>query len=289
MPELTPSFLLGNPNLVLAEAPWCATLDNLELTILLLAQPWATAGTGLRRAALERQLASLDLPLGPIYFQRIKRAVTRLEEIGVLDGWGEGRSRRFVVTPEGFAALLLNLCVLRADPTLDGSEFELKRSLVATLNRFFEKLSERPEEPPLSPKTEGFLSDVEQLVVGGEPVITEEIEREALNVLHLIDKQRQQVERLLNSAKERQACKESRTGSLSEADLERIAEAGFGDVLALLGNELDVSEPVDSPWLGYAATVLRYEQYLRYLEELASLYAGELKTVGIRGFPRRRA
>ncbi len=283
MPNLSPALLLERAT---PEAPWCATLDNLELTILLLAQPWATAGTGLRRAALERQLASLDLPLGPIYFQRIKRAVARLEEIGILDGWGEGRSRRFVVTPEGFAALLLNLCVLHADPTIDGSEFELKRSLVATLNHFFERLSERPEEPRLSPETEGFLADVERLVVDGEPVITEEIEREALNVLRLIDEQRQQVERLLASAKERQACEESRTGALSEADLDQIAKAGFGDVLALLGDDLDVSEPVDSPWLGYAATVLRYEQFLRYLDKLDSLYASGLKTVDIRGFLR---
>src|SRR4051794_29774524 len=194
MPVSRPAFLLENPESVLVEAPWCAVLDNLELGILLLAQPWVV-GAGLRRADLERQLARLDLPLGSVYFQRVKRAVARLEEAGAMRGSGEGRARSFVVTPEGFAALLLNLCVLVADPTLDGSEFELKRSLVSMLDLLFDRLQELPVEAGLSPETEGFFEDVDRLAVRGEPVITEEVEGQALDVLRLIAEQRRKMER----------------------------------------------------------------------------------------------
>jgi hypothetical protein len=250
MARRTPASLLDDPE-VTAEAPWCATLDNLELGILILAVPWAS-GLGLRRAELERQLERLKLPLGPLYFQRVKRAVARLEEIGALGATGDGRSRRFVATPEGFAALLLNLCVLRGDPTLDGSEFELKRTVVALLSHFLEQVSELPErEPRLSPLTEPFFAAIEALTVLGRPVISDEIETKALDILSLIAEQRRQVELRLSQL-----------------------------------------SPTPDPWLGPAAHVLRYEHFLRYLDELASLYTAKLKTVGLqatRGFLTRRA
>src|SRR4029079_11985598 len=126
-------------------------------------------------------------------FQRVKRAVARLEEIGAMHGAGEGRARSFVVSPEGFAALLLNLCVLHADPTLDGSEFELKRSLVSMLNLLFDRLTELPEEGEQSPETERFCDEVDRLAVLGERVITEEVEAQALDVLRLIAEQRRRV------------------------------------------------------------------------------------------------
>jgi hypothetical protein len=239
MTARSPAALLDNPEAA-AEAPWCSTLDNLELGILILAVPWASAA-GLRRAELERQLERLDLPLGPLYFQRVKRAVARLEDIGALSASGEGRSRRFETTPEGFAALLLNLCVLRADPTLDGSELELKRTVVGLLNHLLEQVAELPEgEPLLSPPMERFFAAVEELTVFGQPVISDDIEDKALDVLRLIAEQRRQVERLLNQL-----------------------------------------SPTCDPWLGPAAHALRYEHFLRYLDELASLYTAKLKTVGL--------
>jgi hypothetical protein len=277
MPALTPALLLESPERVLPEAPWCAALDNLELGILLLAQPWVV-GAGLRRADLERQLARLDLPLGPVYFQRVKRAVARLEEIGAMRGSGEGRARSFLVTPEGFAALLLNLCVLHADPTLDGSEFELKRSLVSMLNLLFERLTELPVEEGVSPETERFFDEVERLAVLGERVITEEVEEQALDVLRLIAEQRRKVEGLLSMARDRLERVESEARTLSDADLGILAEAP--EALAA-ARELALHI---FPRLGFSAPVLRYEQYLRYLDELASLYAGELKTVGLQSF-----
>jgi len=274
------AFLLENPESVLAEAPWCAVLDNLELGILLLAQPWVV-GAGLRRADLERRLARLDLPLGPIYFQRVKRTVARLEEIGALRASGEGRARSFLVTPEGFAALLLNLCVLMADPTLDGSEFELKRSLVSMLNLFFDRLTELPVEDGFSPETERFFEDVDRLTVLGERVITEEVEGQALDVLRLIAGQRRRVERLLAAAREHLDRSEAGAGAVADVDL-----AGLGDLAEtpeVLAAVQDVVAGV-LPRLGLKAGVLRYEGYLGYLDELAALYAGELRTVRLRSF-----
>lgn len=282
MDTLSPALLLEQP---IPEAPWCAVLDNLEMGILLLCQPWM-AGTGVRRADLERQLSRLDLPVGPVYFQRVKRSVARLEEIGVLHGSGEGRARSFVLAPEGFASLLLNLCVLRADPTLDGSEFELKRSLVAMLNLLFERLTELPEAPA-SPETERFFDDVEQLAVLGERVITEEVEAQALDVLHLIATQRRNVERLLVVSRDRLARAESEAGALGHLDLAGFAENEASTLLAETPGALAaVRELADGvfPRLSLLPAVLRYEQYLRYLEALVALYAAELRAVGLQGF-----
>jgi len=272
MPRVTPAFLLETPEAVVLEAPWCAVVDNLELGILLLAQPWVV-GAGLRRADLERRLARLDLPLGPIYFQRVKRAVARLEEIGAMRGSGEGRARSFVASAEGFAALLLNLCVLVADPTLDGSEFELKRSLVSMLNLLFDRLTELPVEEGALPEIERFFKDVERLTVLGERVITEEVERQALDVLRLIAEQRRKVERLLTAAQGRSA----------PTDVDFTALDVLTEAPAALAAIREVVTGV-FPRLGSSALVLRYEGYLGYLDELARLYAGELKTHGLASF-----
>jgi 2-methylcitrate dehydratase PrpD len=118
--DFTPDFLLGNSDLVEPAAAWCIWLDNIELGILLLAQPWIAAG-GLRRADLERQLQRLggDMPIGPIYFQRVSRAVRSLEERDQVQGQGSGRGRRFTVTPQGFAATQapgFEVAPLRPDP-----------------------------------------------------------------------------------------------------------------------------------------------------------------------------
>jgi hypothetical protein len=104
MNEISPTFLLEHPELVEPAAPWCVWLKNLELGVLLLAQPWIGGG-GLRRADLEHQLARLaaaDLPVGPVYFQRINRAVAALVDRGQLAGEAAGRRPGFVITPQGF-------------------------------------------------------------------------------------------------------------------------------------------------------------------------------------------
>jgi hypothetical protein len=233
---------------VSASPSWRTRLDNLELGLLLFTQPWL-AGEGLRRADLERQVGRLgaDLPLGPVYFQRIKRAVARLEEIGALRGIGEGRARRFVMTPEGFAAFVLNLSELYEDPTLDGSEFELKRALVAMWGLILERLEPacaQPEgfdRPPAagfdsaqpavrrggeaspSPEMEEFFTAVESLSIDGAPIVTGELVDQALDVLQLIATQKGRVEELLAHARER--LREADTRGLSEVEARRPSEA----------------------------------------------------------------
>jgi hypothetical protein len=282
MNGLSPAQLLKRS---LPEAPWCGPLDNLELGILLLAQPWV-AGAGVRRADLERQLARLDLPVGPVYFQRVKRSVARLEEIGAMRGSGEGRTRSFLVKPEGFAALLLNLCVLREDPTLDGSEFELKRSLVAMLNLLFERLSELPEEAQPSPETEAFFDEAGRLTVLGERVITEEVEAQALDVLRLIAEQRRQVERLLKASRDRLTRAGSESGPAGSLDLAVLSDEASDLLISTPGALAAVHELATGvlPRLRHTAAALRYEQYLRYLDGLVTLYAAELKTVRLQEY-----
>jgi hypothetical protein len=296
--ELTPTFLLHNPELVTPVAPWCVAVENLELGILLLAQPWM-AGDGVRRAELERQLSGLavTLPLGPVYFQRVKRAVARLVEIGAMQAVGSGRSQSFVVTPQGFATLILNLRVLRADPTIDGSEFELKRALVAMWNLVLERMGELPEEVQLPPESESFFDQVEALTVLGEQVISEQVMAEALDLLRLVANQREQVKRLLDAAWQRLDRAETEAGTLRGVDLSQLAARGFdraAEILADTPGALAMVRGMASgvlPQLNLRATVLRYQQYLQYLDELAALYAGELKTVdldAVRGILTRR-
>jgi hypothetical protein len=285
--ELTPDFLLENPELITPVAPWCVRLDNLELGILLVALPWL-AGDGLRRADLERQIARLaaEMPLGSVYFQRVKRAVARLEEIGALRGMGggeEGRGRRFLATPRGFAAFLLNLHVLSADPTVDGSEFELKRSFAAMCTLVMERLAELPDEVAVPPEIEGFFAEVEALAVLGERVITDEVAEEALDVLRLIASQRVLVDGLLQAARRRLARAETGTAALRVLHLSRLEADAFARGAAFLhdapGGLSMIREMAsgDVPRLSLRAAVLRYEHYLRYLDELGALHAKELK------------
>jgi len=296
--RLSPEFLLEHAEMVTPSAPWCVVLDNLELGTLLLAQPWL-AGDGLRRADLERQLTGLatELPLGPVYFQRVNRAVARLEAIGAVAGVGSGRSRRFLATPPGFGALLLNLRVLRRDPTIDGSEFELKRALVAMWNLVLERLARLPDHGALPPDAKRFLEDVDRLTVLGQRVVTEQVVDEALDVLRLVAIQREHIIRRLDEARERLRLAEVRAGTLRDVDPARLgsgtasgtanppvgAPGALATVVALATSVL--------PQLSLRATVLRYERYRHYLDGLTTLYAAELKTVDlgvVRGMLARR-
>jgi hypothetical protein len=293
MKELTPAFLLQSPELVTLAAPWCVRLDNLELGVLMLVQPWLATG-GLRRAELERRIAALasELPLGPVYFQRVKRTVARLEEIGAVRGID---GQKFVATPQGFAAFILNLHVLTIDPTLDGSELELKRSLVARCNLILDWLSELPEEVLTPPEIEAFFDEVEGLSVYGQRVITPQVISEALDILRLLASQREKVAERLRAAEQRRA--ESTSEAMGELDLARLTAGGFSGAAALLAETpatLGLIREMASgvlPRLSRQATVLRYEHYLRYLDDLTALYAGELKTVAlasVRDFLTRR-
>ncbi len=288
MPDLDPNFLLDNPELVAPTAPWCVRLENLELGTLLLAQPWL-AGGGIGRADLERQLSHLarDLPLGPVYFQRVSRAVARLEEMGALRGRGKGRSRRFLLTPSGFAALILNLRVLAADPTVDGSEFELKRALVAMCNLVLERVSELPGEAPADPEMDRFFDEAERLTVLGRPVITDEIVGRALDILGLVEIQRQRILHLLDAAVDRLEQISAQADLLGGVDLARLPESPAPGTAKPLAGGPATTGMVRSlathtlPRLSLRATILRYRSYLDYLDRLTRLYSRELKVIDL--------
>lgn len=292
--ELTPAFLLQNPELVTTVAPWCVRLDNLELGTLLLVQPWLSVG-GLRRAELERRIAHLAgaLPLGPVYFQRIKRTVARLEEIGAVREV-EGRAQRFGATPEGFAAFVLNLQVLDSDPTLSGGEFELKHALVARCNLILDRLTELGSEPDDAEEPDPFFSEVEGLSIFGQRVVSPEVVGQAFDILRLIVSQREVVLKHLEAARQRLVQDETH-GALSGLDFSQLAGSGVAVAwLAGTPGAMNAIRDLASgtlPRLTRQATVLRYEHYLRYLDELAVLYAGELKVVTLqtlRGLMGRR-
>jgi len=293
MPAADPTFLLANPDLVAPVAPWCVPLDNLELGVLLLSQPWLAGEHGPRKADLEKQLSRLasDLPLGPVYFQRIKRAVARLEHVGALRrgerrGDPAGRSPRFVSTPEGFAALILNLRLLRSDPTLDASEFEFKRSLVALWNVVLDRSSDMPDGLRFPAGIERFLDEVERIRIHGHAVITADVAGAALDISRLIEAQRVNVEGLARGVRAALGDADDRAGALRRMDLSLLADAGFASAASILAGSpavLSLVREVASgalPRLGLRARLLRYERYLEYLADLTDLYAGEVRVRG---------
>jgi hypothetical protein len=285
MDDVDPDFLLGSPDLVTPAAPWCVPLDNLELGILLLTLPWIAA-EGIRRADLERRLATLgpDMPVGTIYFQRVSRAVAALEQNTTLRGTGRGRQRRFVATPEGFAALILNLRTLRSDPTLDGSEFELKRALVAMWNVVAERIVELPVELSWTPDVDRFFERVETLTVLGRPVVTDALMSRAFDVLGLVDLQRRRVRAAREAAATELARAEARASLLRQAPVAALGLSGGADPEGATRQTLDAVRSLAShaiPALRVRATLVRYDAYLVYLDELTSLYAHTLKIVDI--------
>jgi hypothetical protein len=283
MDNANPAVLLQNPQLVQAFAPWCVILDNLELAIILLAQPWI-AGGGVRRAELERRVERLNqqMPLGPVYFQRINRAVAGLEERQCLCGSGSGRARGFVTTPQGFTALVLNLNVLEADPTLDPGEFEFKLSLVAMWNMALERVGELPDEIQVASEDEQFFEAVEGLTVLGRKVVSDELMSRALDVLRLIEAQRKRVQDLRSIAQARLSESEKEVGLLESVDLTRLSESANAlvenpEAAAMVRNLAAVT----LPRLSGETSLLRYDAYLSYLDSLAKLYAKQFRVVDI--------
>lgn len=295
MESIKPDDLL-NSAITRSVAPWCATLDNLELGIALLAQPWIQ-GAGLRRSDFERQLSALasSLPLGHVYFQRINRVVSNLESRGVLLGLGDDRDRRFVLAPEGFAALILNLHVLQADPTLDGREFEFKLELVAHWNLTLDRLlTSMPDIVPPS-SMQSFFERFEQLTVLGKPVITLQVIKDAFSLTRLIGHQRANVTRLKSQAEARLTETHALTEFLRTADLSQLNLEGLTDQASLLRESPGLQEVLrtiatsGAPQLNARAQIIRYEAYLDYLERLEGAYLSQLKIVDINLFRRRIA
>lgn len=287
MPIPTPAFLLDHPELVHPVAPWCTWLENHELGILLLAQPWL-AGPGLRRSELQASLERLaaDLPVGPVYFQRVSRAAEALEERSQLVAEGGGRARRYRTTASGLAALLLNVQVLRADPTVDGSEFELKRALVALWNLVAGRMAGVSDGQESSLAMARVLDELEGLTVWGQPVITDQVVDDAFDVLRLIRTQREGLARLEQEARQRLTTLAARHRLVAPEAARRgrrgpkaAAQAG-PDLREALAIVRVVATGV-APRLGCEAALLRYRAYGDYLDRLAKLYARELRVVDL--------
>jgi hypothetical protein len=284
--DVRPDLLLSHPELVLSVAPWCSWLENQELVILLLAQPWL-AGQGLRRSELQEQLErmSADLPIGPLYFQRISRAAEALVGRGQLAADGAGRSRRYRTTVAGFAALLLNLQVLRADPTVDGSEFELKRALVALWNLVTTRLGGLTGGMEGNPEMARLIEQLSRLKVWNRAVITDDVVAAAFDILRLIDTQRRRVAALEQQMRERQTAVDQRYHLVDTPPRPRSTRPGkadLGETLAVVG----VVATGVAPRLQAEATLLRYRAYVQYLEGLQKLYARELPVVDLAGVRR---
>lgn len=276
--------LLSRPDLTEAVAPWCKVLSNLELALVMAAQPGL--GVGMRRAELERRVRTMasGLGVGPTYFQRINRSVAALVERGVFETVGKGRARAFRVAPEGFAALILNLLILKADPTVDGSEFELKRSVVALWNAVHQELLSWDVDIEDGTEFEAFLDDVEKVAVWGQRVITDEVVARAFNIFSLIDLQRDHVSGLIRDA-ERNLERVRRTGEWlgsASSDAVRQVESALGDGVSSSAEILQaVAAAASAPKLEAQVLLARYRAYLAYLDQLQSLYAAELQVVDL--------
>ncbi len=280
--DVSPPFLFAHPEQVKTQAPWCTVVDNLELGVLLLAQPWLAAD-GLGRADLERQLGRLaaDLPIGSVYFQRVKRTVARLVEIGAIRSIAHGRRARFATTPEGFATLVLNLRVLRSDPTLDGSEFELKRALVTMWHLVTVRLlspSAGTDRTMTTPVTERFFQDVEALTIAGARVIDPTAIEDAFDVFALIARQRQHVESLQTAAR----AELLQTAPLQNGLPAPATTASRSDAVPSHADDPETIATVRAmaarvlPRVGQQAKISRYEHYLGYLDDLAHVLTHEL-------------
>jgi hypothetical protein len=276
----SPPFLLQHPELVGPVAPWCSWLENHELGILLLAQPWL-AGQGLRRSELQEQLERLaaDLPLGPVYFQRVSRAAGVLEERGQLRAQGSGRQRRYQTTAEGFAALILNLQVLRADPTLDGSEFELKRALVALWNLVAQRMAGAADAVESSAEMGALLEALGRLRVWDQPVITEQVLFDGLDILRLIRTQRERLDGLEAEARQRleaAAAPHRLMGPAPKPGRGGRREPASPVLMEALAMVRVVASGL-APRLAGEAALLRYRAYREYLDGLTKLYAKEFR------------
>ncbi len=281
--HLTPAFLLDNPALVEPTAPWCRRLDRLEIAIVSACPPWS-AGGGSLRADLERTLRQLSeqLPLGPIYYQRVSRAVKGLDKCGVLKGSGSGRQRRFRLTARGFAALILNLCVPSPGAALDRTEMELQRTLVARWNLLAERLAELPADLLPTPAESDFFDRLRGLELWGQQIITDELLRRAMDVSRLIAEERERTAELRKLAAKRLELAQAATDPLIEIDLGRllgsaaVATAAPEALVALRDLVAGVL-----PRLDLETSVLRLDSHLDYLDRLDRLYAKRQKVVEI--------
>lgn len=271
---LVPELLLLSPN---RPAPWARPLDNLQLWTSVCTAPWA-APDGFRIAALEHVMSSMasGAHLGPVYFQRVSRTVGDLVDSGILHALGVARARRYSLTPEGFAAVVLNMSACIADPTIAGDAFESRRVLAESQPALFELLDGTSVAVP--PKLARFFARVDAVELLGQRVMTREVVAEAFSVHALVLRQIAHVSRL-------------RAGAVTEVERTRMTIGANPDPRAMQqalveafggaasGFSLDALQIASRLASGPAvmraaeANVFRYDHALAYLERLREFYS----------------
>jgi hypothetical protein len=174
--------------------------------------------------------------------------------------------------------------VLRADPTVDGSEFELKRALVALWSLVGMRMADLGDEVESSPGMARLLGDLSRLQVWGRAVITEDVVAGGFDILRLIRTQRGRLAQLEEETRQRQAAVAARS-RLVEPAAPRAggrrggapAERGIDDALATAR----VVATGVAPRLECEAALLRYRAYGAYLDGLQKVYARELPVVDL--------
>ena len=64
---------------------------------------------------------------------------------------------------------------MRADPTVDGRELELKRALVSMVNVVLDRFLDLPPEGSLGPALDEWFDEVDALEVWGRPVLSDAV------------------------------------------------------------------------------------------------------------------
>jgi hypothetical protein len=264
-------------------APWCVRLDNLELVIALALQP-VLAPKPLRRAELEEQLMQLAdrLPCGPVYLQRVIRAVARLEEAGILRGTGASRSRRFTLTPEGFAALLVNLRVFDADPTINGGEFELKKEITSVWHLTIDQAKhEGGLSIAVAPELRAFWDKVVQVTIAGMDVMPPDVVADTLNIFRLIDRQRQRLLPLIERERAELKRDEEKVAFFRTADFTTVAAMARPGVEMTreMWEGLRLAAQTNAFVHTSRSKLLRYQSFLDYLDSLDALYRPDFKEI----------
>jgi hypothetical protein len=282
-----PEQLLDHPATRLV-SPWCVTLDNLELAIVLVTQPMLSEAR--RRSEIEATLRELSasMPIGEVYFQRVARAVEKLEAARILHGdKAEKGKRRFRCTAEGFASLVVNLRVLNADPTLNGDEFEFKKEIVAMWHMLIERAKDADSVLALSDETAAFWEAVEKVTLGAQPVFTSELFSDTFNIQRLIERQRQAIRERRTAQQQRLAEVRVQTAFWQTADLRSLAAETPGlRVSPELLEGIRALAMSNAMQVAAEATLLRYEAYLRYLDQLEKLYQPQFKELALEDFRR---
>lgn len=288
MPE-TPEALLGHPA-VLKTAPWCRQLDPFELAVVLSLMP---QGFG-RDASCAELLVRVSemggtIALGKAYFQRVNRTVGHFVKWRIAGVSGRGTRRAFHLRPEGFAALVLNVRRLDADPTNDPSEFELKREVVTVWALMLDQLKDLPAARP-PPVMLDFLEHVDELTVGRRRILTPDVIEETFDIFAFIGRQRRQVESSLTAIEGLVTMVETSAVAFQGVDLRELVHPDLVDD-ADAASVLEVAAQLMTtrlPSLVLRARALRYRRYLDYLDDLVGMYGETFKGVDLGAYRRFR-